>query len=169
MLFMLAGLERPDAGEVVVGGQPLSPLDRAQLADLRRGQVGVVGQDPGLVAFLTARENVSMALTVRGVDPGQAAALAGERLASVGLAERAGQLVSRLSAGERQRVAIARALAAEVELLLVDEPTARLDEENGRAAGALLARAARERGMTVVCATHDPVLIELADEVVALE
>jgi len=168
MLFMLAGLERPDAGAVLVAGQPLSPLDRAQLADLRRAQVGVVGQDPGLVAFLTARENVAMALTVRGVDPEQAAAIAGERLASVGLAERAGQLVSRLSAGERQRVAIARAVAPGPQLLLVDEPTSRLDEVSARGVAALLRREAHEGGLAVVCATHDPVVLEQADEAIAL-
>jgi ABC-type lipoprotein export system ATPase subunit len=74
-----------------------------------------------------------------------------------------------LSAGERQRVAIARALAVDAKLLLVDEPTARLDEENARTTGALLARAARERGLAVVCATHDQVLIELADELLTLD
>ena len=76
---------------------------------------------------------------------------------------------SRLSAGERQRVAIARALAADVRLLLVDEPTARLDEENARAVAGLLARAAHERGLAVVCATHDRVLVEIADEIVRLD
>ena len=75
---------------------------------------------------------------------------------------------ARLSAGERQRVAIARALAADVALLLVDEPTARLNEVNGRAVGALLATAAHDRGLAVVAATHDAVLVELADQLVQL-
>ena len=79
------------------------------------------------------------------------------------------QSAGTLSAGERQRVAIARALAADVDLLLVDEPSARLDEANGRITGALLARAARERGFAVVCTTHDPVLVGLANDVLELD
>ena len=86
-----------------------------------------------------------------------------------GSSERMNGRVAELSAGERERVAIARALATDATLLLVDEPTARLDEENARAVGALLARAAHERGLAVVCATHDPALIELTDERVELE
>ena len=76
--------------------------------------------------------------------------------------------MSRLSAGEQQRVAIARGVAVAAPLLLVDEPTARLDEDNARTTGVLLARAAHEHGLAVVCATHDPVLIELADELLPL-
>jgi ABC-type lipoprotein export system ATPase subunit len=167
LLHLLAGLERPDEGEVVVAGERLADHNRSRLADLRRRRIALVTQEPGLVPYLSARENVILALSVRDgrVPPDRAAAA----LSDVDLAEQLDQSAGTLSAGERQRVAIARSLAADVELLLVDEPSARLDEENGRLTGALLARAARERGIAVVCATHDPVLVDLADEVIHLE
>ncbi len=167
LLHLLAGLERPDAGDVVVGGELLGSKPRAELAALRRRSVALVTQEPGLVPYLSARENVQLTLAVRNAAE-RATPRAEAALVEVGLGERLDQRVSSLSAGERQRVAIARALAAEVSLLLVDEPTARLDEENGRAAGELLARAAADRGIAVVCATHDPVLIELAGDVLPL-
>ena len=91
-----------------------------------------------------------------------------DALEAVGLGERIEQRVSRLSAGERQRVAIARALAARPKILLADEPTARLDEANALAVGALLASLAHTQGAAVVCATHDPLLIDRADETVEL-
>ena len=160
LLHLLAGLERPSAGGVRVAGEDLGRLDRTGLADLRRRHVALLTQEPGLVPYLSARENVELGLALRGREPDAAA----DALAEVGLGERLGQPASRLSAGERQRVALARALAAGASLLLVDEPTARLDEENARVAGRLLARAAREHGLAVVCATHDPPLVELADE-----
>jgi ABC-type lipoprotein export system ATPase subunit len=167
LLHLLAGLERPTAGDVLVSGQLLGDKDRSELAALRRRALALVTQEPGLVPYLTALENVVLALGIRGADRA-AAERATTALAQVGLGERLDARAATLSAGERQRVAIARALAADVELLLVDEPTARLDEENGRATGALLVRAARERGIAVVCATHDTVLIELADQVIPL-
>ena len=116
---------------------------------------------------LSARENVLLGLGLRrnGAHPDGA----DDALDMVGLAELEGRRAATLSAGERQRVAIARALAANAPLLLADEPTARLDEENARIVGELLARATREREIAVVCATHDQALIELADDVVRLE
>ena len=111
--------------------------------------------------YLSAVENVALGLDLRGTVPDRARAA----LEDVGLGERLNQRANSLSAGERQRVAIARALAADAQLLLADEPTARLDEDNGKAVGRLVLRAARERGVAVVCATHDPTLIALADEV----
>ena len=166
LLHLLAGLERPTAGEVTVAGASLSGLGRAELAELRRRHVALVTQEPGLISYLTALENVRLGLSLRGAgDEGPAAR---DALVEVGLERRLDLPVGRLSAGERQRVAIARALAADVELLLVDEPTARLDEENARLCSRLLARAAHERRLAVVCATHDPVLIEAADEVLPL-
>jgi putative ABC transport system ATP-binding protein len=123
-----------------------------------------VGQRPGLVPFLSARENVELAEEIHAVPHERAH----ELLAAVGLTERSEQRVSRLSAGEQVRVAVARALAAQPELLLVDEPTARLDQANALTLAALLSRLARETGAAVVCATHDPLLIEQADAELAL-
>ena len=163
VLHLLAGLDLPTEGEVITLGRRLSSLSRAERAALRRSEVAVIAQDASLVPFLTARENVELRLQVRPVK-GNAV----ETLASVGLAELAEQRVDRLSMGERQRVAIARALIAEPALLLADEPSARLDEANAVAVGELLARVVDESETTVVFSTHDPVLLEVADEVVDL-
>jgi len=163
LLHLLSGLDTPDAGEVEVLGTVLGDLDRAGRAAFRRAHVGFVGQQPGLVETLSARENVELGLALRGVAPADAAALAIETLAAVGLAERAEQRVGRLSTGEQVRVAIARALAPRPEVLLADEPTARLDQANALAVALMFARLAHQRGATIVCATHDPVVIEQAD------
>jgi len=169
LLHLLAGLVRPQAGEVVVAGTALGSLDDAARAALRRSTVALVQQGTDLVPFLDARETVEIALLRRGASRAGARHDAETALAAVGLAELAGQRVGRLSMGERQRVAIARALAAKPKLLLADEPTARLDEENARAIGALFAALAAETGAAVVCATHDPVLIAQAHVTVALD
>ena len=162
LLHLLAGLDRASGGEVLVRGTPLGGLDDTQRALLRRREIGLVAQGTDLVPFLTAEETIVLALAVRGVDREDGAAAARRALVAVGLGELALQRVARLSMGERQRVAIARALAARPSLLLADEPTARLDEANARAVGALFAELAASTGTAVVCATHDPVLIEHA-------
>jgi ABC-type lipoprotein export system ATPase subunit len=162
LLHLLAGLDRPTSGDVQVLGTLLGPLDATERALLRRAHIGLVTQGTDLVAFLTARETVELALSLRGVGRDEARIRATESLAAVGLGELAEQRVARLSMGERQRVAIARALSARPSLLLADEPTARLDEANARAVGTLFAELARTSGSAIVCATHDPVLIEHA-------
>ena len=169
VLRMLAGLEPADEGEVVVLGEPLAGRSRAQLAELRRRRVAVVSQEPDLVGFLGAAENVALSLTLRGAGRDQADQAAALWLGRVGLEHRAGQHVERLSAGERQRVAIARALAAEPELMLVDEPTSRLDQANAALVGRLLADAARLHGVSIICSTHEPLVIDLADARLSLE
>ena len=113
LLHLLAGLERPTGGEVALLGRELSGLDRSALAGLRREHVALVTQEPGLVPYLSALENVELGLDLRGTAPDRARAA----LEEVGLGERLNQRASNLSAGERQRVAIARALAADAKLL----------------------------------------------------
>jgi len=124
----------------------------------------VVGQVPGLSSALSARENVELALALRGVEGVEVHERTIDALAIVGLADHADRSVARLSAGERERVALARAIAAGPSLLIADEPTARLDSVTTLAIGGLLADLAREHGTTVVCATHDPLVIALAGE-----
>jgi ABC-type lipoprotein export system ATPase subunit len=164
LLHLVAGLELPDAGAVEVLGTHLTLLDRAARARFRRDHIGYVGQQAGLIPVLSALENVEVALALRGLPSERAR----ETLVAVGLEDRVEQRVSRLSTGERGRVAIARALAPRPELLLADEPTSRLDQANAIAVSLLFVRLARELGAAVVCATHDPLLIEQADEILRL-
>ena len=166
LLHLLAGLELPDGGAVEVDGVELTALDRAGRAAHRRAAIAYVGQQAGLVPHLSSLENVELALTLRGaVD---VAGVALQALESVGLGERVTQRVARLSQGERARVAIARAVAARPKLLLADEPTSRLDGANAIAVAHLLARLARETGAAVLCATHDPLVIEQAGDELSL-
>jgi ABC-type lipoprotein export system ATPase subunit len=165
LLHLLAGLALPTSGDVRVLDTSLPSLDRAARAEFRRRHVAVIGQQLGLIPFLSARENVELGLALRG----GAARTATDALAAVGLAERSEQRIARLSSGERQRVAIARALVSEPDVLLADEPTARLDEANALAIGALFMRLARDLGAAIVCATHDPLLVEQGDDVLRLD
>ena len=162
LLHLLAGLELPDGGEVEVLGENISALDRTARAAVRRKSIAYVGQQAGLIPHLSATENVELALALRGDDDATADALAA--LDAVGLSERATQRVARLSQGERARVAIARAIASRPQLLLADEPTSRLDSANAIGIAVLLAQLARDTGAAVVCSTHDPLVIEQADE-----
>jgi ABC-type lipoprotein export system ATPase subunit len=166
LLHILAGLELPAAGTVTVDGTELTTLDRAARAHVRRDKIAYVGQQTGLVPHLSALENVELALALRGRDESRPEALAA--LDSVGLSERATQRVARLSQGERARVAIARAIATRPLVLLADEPTSRLDGANAIAVAILLSRLARDTGSAVVCATHDPLVIEQSDTSISL-
>jgi ABC-type lipoprotein export system ATPase subunit len=168
LLRLLAGLDVPDAGAVLVDGRSVGALDREQAAGLRRERIGYLAQEPAPVGFLSVEENVRLALRLRGRDGAASAALAVDVLCRLGLADRAGQRVERLSAGETQRVALARAIAGARGLLIVDEPTSRLDATSAELVALLLARVAAEQGQTVICATHDAGLIGLADHVVTL-
>jgi ABC-type lipoprotein export system ATPase subunit len=169
LLRLIAGLDDPTGGEVVLLGTRIADLDRAARAEFRREQIGIVEQDPDLMPFLTARENIELALALRGLPARNARDRAAETLAAVGLTHRSEHRVARLSAGERERVAIARALAPRPSILLADEATARLDQENAVAIAAILAQLANEFETAVVCATHDPLVIEQADAELPLE
>lgn len=167
LLELLAGMSVPDAGEIRLD-QELLGGGAEQRAAVRRARIGYLPQEPAPVGFLSAAENVALALTARGAEPGHAGRAARASLDRVGLAERGDQRVERLSAGEAQRVALARALACADGLLIVDEPTSRLDEETAAAVADLLATAAEQDGHTVLCATHDASVISRAHAVVAL-
>ena len=169
LLKLVAGLDRPSSGQVVLDGHPLGDRSGEQLASLRRERIGYLPQEPGPIGFLSAEENTVLVLRIRGWDAEAAAERAGRVLTRAGLADLARQRAGRLSAGEAQRLALARALASARGLLIVDEPTSRQDENNARAVAALLASAAHEEGQTVICATHDPAVIGQTDHVVVLD
>jgi ABC-type lipoprotein export system ATPase subunit len=168
LLKLMAGLDRPSSGHVVLDGHPLDDDTGEQLASLRRQRIGYLSQEPAPIGFLSAEENTMLILRIRGWDADAAAERTSTALSRAGLADRVRQRAHRLSAGEAQRLALARALAGARGLLIVDEPTSRQDEANARAVAALLAAAAHQDGQTVICATHDPTVIGQADHVFAL-
>jgi ABC-type lipoprotein export system ATPase subunit len=164
LLNLQAALDRPDAGEVWVGGERVDSLTADEAARFRRRLLGYVSQHSTLVDFLSARENVELALALRGFDDAEAQRRADRWLEWVGLDKLAERRADRLSGGEQRRVALARALAPGPRVLLADEPTAHLDRLSGRMIIRLLETAAREGGTTIVAASHDPDLVASADE-----
>jgi putative ABC transport system ATP-binding protein len=165
LLNVLAGLDRPTAGRLAVAGSELSALGPRELARFRRETVGLVFQEFHLIPYLTALENVMLAQYVHSLtDRGEAA----EALARVGLEERLEHLPSQLSGGEKQRLCVARALINHPRLILADEPTGNLDEDNERQVLEILTGLHR-RGQTLVVVTHNPEVAALADRVIRLE
>ena len=153
LLGIIAGLARPESGAVVFDGHDLCGLDDAGLARLRGARIGVVLQTGNLIPFLTAVENVELALDL-GRTPRPAAAAA-DLLAEVGLSHRLDHLPRRLSGGETQRVAVAMALANKPDLLLADEVTGELDSSTAQQVMAVISAASRDRGLSVLYVTHD--------------
>ena len=166
MLMIIAGLERPSVGRVVVAGTDLGTLDEDGLARFRRDRIGIVFQSFHLVPTMNAIENVAMPLELAGRRDAFAAAEAG--LAAVGLGHRLLHYPGQLSGGEQQRVALARAFAATPKLLLADEPTGDLDTATGRLVIDLLFALQARHGTTLVLITHDPLLAQRCDRTVRL-
>jgi ABC-type lipoprotein export system ATPase subunit len=164
LLNLVAALDYPDAGEVWVGGERVDSLSRDDAARFRQRMIGYVSQHSTLVDFLSARENVELALTLRGFSSEEAAKRAQRWLDWAGVGTLADRRAERLSGGEQRRVSLARALAPAPRVLLADEPTAHLDRITGRNVIRLLQEAAREGGATVLAAGHDPDLTAAADE-----
>ena len=164
LLNLQAALDYPDEGEVWVGGERIDSLDAEEAARFRRLTLGYVSQHSTLVDFLSARENVELALSLRGFDEVEARRRAERWLGWVGLEKLAERRADQLSGGEQRRVALARALAPGPRVLLADEPTAHLDRLSGRMVIRLLQDAVSAAGTTIVAATHDPDLIAAADE-----
>ena len=168
LLNLLGGLDRPTAGEVVVDGRPVSTMGERELVELRRRTIAFVFQAFGLIPILTAAENVELPMRLVRADPGERDQRVGDLLELVGLPQRTRHRPSELSGGEQQRVALARALANRPKLLLADEPTGQLDSETGLRIMRLIRTVVRDEGVTAVVATHDPLMLDVADRVVEL-
>ena len=168
LLTLLGGLERPTSGQVWIDGAEVTAMNEDQLVELRRHRLGFIFQTFGLLPILTAAENVEVPLRLAGIDRSARTERARALLDMVGLGERAKHRPDELSGGEQQRVAVARALANQPALLLADEPTGQLDSRTARTIMQLLRRLVEEEAVTILVATHDPNLIDLADRVIAI-
>ena len=166
LLNLIAGLDRPDGGEILVDGQELA--DVSDPARYRREVVGFVFQLHHLILGLTAEENVEVALIPCGLSRAERLTRVREALADVGLEERGSHLPTQMSGGERQRVAIARALVGRPRLVLADEPTGALDSESGAQVLALLGALRDEHGMSVLLVSHQADASRYADRVLHL-
>lgn len=158
LLNIVGGLERPDEGEVEVAGIRIWEGDEDLRAGVRRSKVSFIFQAFGLLPQLSAFENVEIPLRLQGIRGNEREAQVSDLLDAVGLRDRARHRPGELSGGEQQRVAIARALATGPDLIIADEPTGQLDSGTGAQIIGLLKRAAWERGMAMLIATHDPAI-----------
>jgi len=165
LLGLLAGLDRPARGRVLLDGHDLSTLSEDERAEIRAEKVGFVFQSFHLIPTLTARENIQVPMELRGED---GRARAEELLERVGLGDRGHHYPAQLSGGEQQRVAVARAFVHGPRILFADEPTGNLDAANGANVVGLLGELNRELGTTLVLVTHDPELAGRARRVLKL-
>ena len=167
LLGLLAGLDSPTSGRIVLDGEDITGLEEDALALLRGRKIGFVFQSYHLIPTLTAEENVMLPLELSGVSNG-GAERARELLDSVGLLDRRDHYPVQLSGGEQQRVALARAFVGRPPILLADEPTGNLDTSNGRVVLDLLMTLNRREGTTLVLVTHDQQISEQADRRITL-
>ncbi len=169
LLNLLAGLDRPTGGEVVVAGRTLNALSEDELAEFRAAHLGFVFQFFNLIPVLSARENVELPLLLTALGKAERRKRAETALRIVGLEQRAHHRPDQLSGGEQQRVAIARAIVSDPEIVVGDEPTGDLDAKNAEEVLGLLRTLKQEFGKTVVIVTHDPRAVRYVDEVVHLD
>jgi putative ABC transport system ATP-binding protein len=167
LLNIIAGLDQPTSGTVLVDGQDITRYGDAEMTELRRHKIGFVFQSFGLLPLLSAAENVELALRIAGASIREGSRRTNELLELVGLGPRSAHRPYELSGGEQQRVAVARALANHPLLLIADEPTGELDSATGAQIFQLL-RDVATSGVTVITATHDPFVIEHVDRVVEM-
>lgn len=169
LLTLIGALRAMQEGSCVVLGQELARANERARVRLRR-RIGFIFQSHNLLGFLTARQNVAMAMEQDpALDERARLDRAGRMLAAVGLADHTEKVPAKLSGGQRQRVAVARALAGEPGLVLADEPTAALDRQSGQEVVRLLRDLARSRGVPILLVTHDPRILDIADRIVAME
>jgi putative ABC transport system ATP-binding protein len=169
LLSVIGGLDRPSSGRVEVAGRDVTAMTADGRAGLLRDTVAFIFQAFGLIPILSAAENVGLPMRLARTDPAARERRARALLGLVGLDDRAGLRPYELSGGEQQRVAIARALANSPQLLLADEPTGQLDSDTAGQIMRLLRSIVHSEGITAIVATHDPVLIGLADRVLSLK
>jgi len=169
LLNMVGGLDSPTSGEVYVGGRNIGAMSARERTLLRRSTVSFIFQSFGLIPMLTAAENVGIPLRIAGRPRAEREKRVRLLLSVVGLDGHAHQRPNELSGGQQQRVAIARALAVAPELLIADEPTGQLDSETGRQIMRLLRTVVVTEGITALVATHDPAMLDMADDVLSLE
>jgi putative ABC transport system ATP-binding protein len=169
LLTLIGALRAMQMGSARVLGEELRGASEAARVKLRR-RIGFIFQNHNLLGFLTARQNVAMALEQDGaLAEGARLARAAELLRAVGLADHVDKLPSQLSGGQRQRVSVARALATDPGLVLADEPTAALDKASGQEVVKLLRELAKSRGVPILLVTHDPRILDIADRIVSME
>lgn len=168
LLSVLAGMLTPTSGSVKIEGEEITSLGRRERARLRLERLGFIFQSFNLIHALTARENIELVLQQRGLDPLSRRSAINEIMDRLGVSDKGARFPAHLSGGEQQRVAIARALAGKPAVVLADEPTSSLDQENGAAVISLLCELARERRTTVLIASHDERIAPLVDRVVPL-
>ena len=167
LMHVLAGLDKPDGGEVTIAGVGVTGLDDKGLTALRREHIGFVFQFFNLLPMLTTRENILLPMEIAGADVDEA--WLGELIERIGLADRLSHRPSELSGGQQQRVAVARALVSRPTVLFADEPTGNLDSSTSQEILELLRTAVDGFGQTTVMVTHDPSAAAVADRVLHLE
>jgi lipoprotein-releasing system ATP-binding protein len=169
LLYLLSGLDTPTSGTISYNSRELQGLADSELADFRNREIGFVWQSHNLLPEFTAKENVMMPLLVRGAPQAEAQSASLEKLAEVGLADRASHRAGELSGGEQQRVALARALAGAPSVLLADEPTGNLDFRTAEVIFDLLGRLQRLHELTSILVTHNTSFAQRCDRILKLE
>ncbi len=169
LLNCIGGLDTPTAGQVVVDGQDLGSMSKAERSQMRLKHIGFVFQAYNLVPVLSAFENAEFVMMLQGASPDERKARVMETLSAVGLSGMEDRRPNELSGGQQQRVAVARAIAGQPALVLADEPTANLDSKTGTELVALMKQLNEDHGITFVFATHDPKVMAAARRIVRME